>query len=86
MDSRDYSQRIGKVHWYHRALHGITLTLPFGYSVLQDVTSKEGAAMTLALIPWDLRRCLFGRSHRFGQTWTARLDHQNIRWISTWAK
>ena len=29
---------------------GITLTLPFGYSVLQDVTSKEGAAMTLALI------------------------------------
>lgn len=29
---------------------GITLTLPFGYSVLQDVTSKEGAAMTLALL------------------------------------
>ena len=29
---------------------GITLTLPFGYSVLQDVTSKEGAAMSLALI------------------------------------
>lgn len=29
---------------------GITLTLPFGYSVLQDVTSKEGAALTLALL------------------------------------
>lgn len=29
---------------------GITLTLPFGYSVLQDVTQKEGAAMTLALL------------------------------------
>jgi hypothetical protein len=29
---------------------GITLTLPFGYSVLQDVTSKEGAALTLALM------------------------------------
>ena len=29
---------------------GISLTLPFGYSVLQDVTSKEGAAMTLALL------------------------------------
>jgi hypothetical protein len=29
---------------------GITLTLPFGYSVLQDVTSKDGAALTLALM------------------------------------
>lgn len=29
---------------------GITLTLPFGYSVLQDVAQKDGAAMTLALL------------------------------------
>ncbi len=29
---------------------GITLTLPFGYSVLQDVTDKDGAALTLAML------------------------------------
>ena len=63
---------------------GITLTLPFGYSVLQDVTSKEGAAMTLALIILEVcggvsSVVVIG----LVKAWTLGLDHQDLRWFST---
>ena len=63
---------------------GITLTLPFGYSVLQDVTSKEGAAMTLALLIGGIcggvsSVVVIG----LVKAWTSSLDNQNIWGILT---